>query len=125
MRALRQSQWFLGLLCLLLIAARMSGAHWHLCFDQIEPPLTLHVGDFATHDGNNTSSHQDMDLQLVEDGLIKTLSAGQDLPLALALFALLWLLPLRKQSMPPPGYRILFFSSRLRPLHAPPRAPPL
>lgn len=125
MRVLRHSQWFLGLICLLLIAARMSGAHWHLCFDQIEPPLTLHVGDIDTHGGNNTSGHQDTDLQLVEDGLIKTLSAGLDMPVALALILLLWLLPPRKPSMPLPGYRIPFFSSRLRPLHAPPRAPPL
>lgn len=125
MRALRHSQWFLGLICLLLIAARMSGAHWHLCFDQIEPPLTLHVGDIDIHGGNNTSGHQDTDLELVDDGLIKTLSAALELPLAVALIALLWLLPMRKQPAPLLDYRIPFFSFRLRPLHAPPRAPPL
>lgn len=126
MRALRHSNLFLGLLCLLLIAARVSGAHWHLCFDHNEPPLMVHVGDIDLHnDGNTSNSHQDTDLKLVDDGLTKSLSAGLNISMMLTLIALLGLLPLRKQSVPHPNYRVPFFSTGLRPLHAPPRAPPL
>lgn len=124
MHTLRNSPWFLSLICVLLIAVRISGAHWHLCFDHNEPPLTMHVGDIDGHAGNDTGDHQDIDLKLVEDGLTKSLSAGLDIPMILAVIALLWLLPRSRRLTPLPGYREPFFSASFRPLHASPRAPP-
>lgn len=125
MRGLRQSPLFLSLLCLLLIAARISGAHWHLCFDRAEPPLSMHVGDIDQHDTPTSNvPHQDIDLKLVDDGLIKNLLAGLDAPMLLTLILCLWLLPLRTRSIPRVQYRIPVFFNDPRPLHAPPRAPP-
>lgn len=124
MRALRQSPWFLGLLCVLLIGVRISGAHWHLCFDHTEPPLALHVGDIDEHDTVSDTLHQDTDLKLVDDGLIKSLNGGMDGAMLLALIACIWLLPLRIRLDSIPPYRAPAFSNAPRPLHAPPRAPP-
>jgi len=126
MRALPRSYWFVGLLCVLLIGARISGAHWHLCFDHAEPPQTVHVGDIDHH-GDFTSNvpHQDVDLQLVDDGLLKNLLSGVDAPTLLSLILCLWLLPRRARSVPHSHYRVPAFLNDPRPLHAPPRAPPL
>ncbi len=127
MRALRQSSWFIALLCVLLIGARISGAHWHLCLDRTEPPLALHVGDIDQHDDDSSSNapHQDVDLKLVDDGLIKNLLSGLDAPMLLTLILCVWLLPRRVQSVPLSHYRVPTFLNDPRSLHAPPRAPPL
>ncbi len=126
MRGLRRSPLFLTLLCLLLIAARISGAHWHLCFDRAEPPLSMHVGDIDQHnDAKSNVPHQDVDLKLVDDGLTKNLLSGLDAPMLLALILCLWLLPRRAQSIPRSHYRAPAFFNDPRSLHAPPRAPPL
>jgi hypothetical protein len=126
MRALRQSQWFLALLCVLLIGARISGAHWHLCFDRTEAPLSMHIGDIDLHDGGSATDglHQDTDLKLVDSGLIKSMSGGWSGAMLFAVFACLWLLPLRTRSVLYSRYRLPSFPNDPRPLHAPPRAPP-
>jgi hypothetical protein len=41
---------WIWLLCIVLLAVRMSGAHLHLCFDGAEPPFAIHAGDIAGHD---------------------------------------------------------------------------
>lgn len=125
MRTLRQSPWFLGLLCLLLIGARISGAHWHLCYDGQEPPIEIHVGDAALGDGNDHPGYEDADLNLVDDGITKILSAGLDMAMLFAFFVLLWRLPNHARSVPTSQYRVPLFPTDPRLLLAPPRAPPL
>lgn len=141
MRALHRSPWFVTLLCVLLIGARISGAHWHLCFDQSEPPLAMHIGDIGLHDrdihshddiraqhDNNVSAdipHQDIDIKLVDDGLLKNIIADLDAPLLFALALCLWLLPLRARNSFNNYYRLPAYCSDPLARHAPPRAPPL
>ncbi len=127
MRSLTQSTWFLGFFCVLLIGARISGAHWHLCFDRNEPPRAIHVGDIGLHDDDAASNfpHQDIDLKLVDDGLLKTLSGELTAPMLLAFILCVWLLPLRSRPIFNTHYRIPVFLNDSRSLHAPPRAPPL
>jgi hypothetical protein len=125
MSSLRYSRWFLGLLCLLLIAARISGAHWHLCLDHTEPPATVHIGDIDLH-LDESGGHQDTDLKLVPDAIGKTVGTTIDLDLLFAVAALLWLLPLlQRRSVPRAGSRQFAILPSILPLHAPPRAPPL
>jgi len=125
MNSFRHSRWFLGLICVLLISARISGAHWHLCFDRAEPPISVHVGDIDLH-LDESSGHQDTDLKLVPDAIAKTFGNGLDLSLLFTLVALLWLLPfLQRRALPRVPSRQSVSLPLLFPLHAPPRAPPL
>jgi len=118
---------FILLLCVLLVGARISGAHWHLCLDRTEPPLAMHVGDIGLHDDGVSSDtpHQDIDLELVDDGILKNVNAELHAPMLLALIVCLWLLPLRARPILNSAYRIPLFLNDPRSLHAPPRAPPL
>lgn len=123
MRVLTHSTWFLGLLCVLLIGARMSGAHWHLCNDGNEPPRALHTWDGAIDD-HTEPSHSDTNLNLVDDGLSKTMDKALDmpaLPALLALFCVLVLVPRRTSRI---DYQPPFFPATPYSLSAQPRAPP-
>lgn len=126
MRATRRSPWFIALLCVLLVGARISGAHWHLCFDRTEPPLAMHIGDIDLNNENITANtpHQDIDLKLVDDGIIKFLNAELSAPVLLALIFCHWLLPLRARPVLNARYRAPVFFNDPHSLHAPPRAPP-
>jgi hypothetical protein len=123
MRALLHSNSFMVLLCLLLIAARISGAHWHLCFDGNEPPQAMHVGDLDEHNGDNTGTHHDVDLKLVGDALAKNLGSGMDVMLITS-FLLLWLFQFSARKAWRPPYRETLSLPLVFPSHAPPRAPP-
>jgi hypothetical protein len=117
-----------------LLIMRISGAHLHLCFDGSEPPLSYHVADSGihhedahdhglTHEPAHEQSHDDRDLDVGQDLLIKKLAA-KDLTLALITFALLLFLVsvssgmARTAYLPPPSKRL---RSHLRP---PLRGPP-
>jgi hypothetical protein len=68
-----------------------SGAHGHLCFDGLEPPISYHldmIGDHPEHD--SAEQHQDVDVDLQQLMLAKL--SKIDLPLALlaAAFVLLF-----------------------------------
>lgn len=118
------SRYAIALLCLLLIAARVSGAHWHLCFDGSEPPQTMHVGDIDLHTDHIADQHQDVDLKLVGEALAKNFGNGLDAPLLLAGFILLWLFQFPRRSSPFTHHRDISFIPDVFPRHAPPRAPP-
>jgi hypothetical protein len=129
---------WIWLLCIVLLAVRMSGAHLHLCFDGAEPPFAIHAGDIAGHDdflgehgfGNDNYAenhadiqHSDTDLSLVDDGLAKTIKLSLFAP---ALLAALLVLCLRiiTRAVPasiysPPLFR--FIPSRFSAPRAPPR----
>jgi hypothetical protein len=117
---------WIWLLCIVLLAVRMGGAHLHLCFDGMEPPLAIHAGDIAGHDQpgyeHADTQHVDTDLSLVDDGVAKTIQ----LTLLPALLAALLVLCLREiiRSTPastysPPLFR--FIPSRFSAPRAPPR----
>lgn len=110
--------------CVLLIAARSSGAHLHMCLDRSEPPLSMHVGDIDLHVNDGADVHQDVDLQLVDDGLTKSKNAEIDAPALIAFAMLLCLLPLLSRSTALPPYSSPVVPRFFHSLHAPPRAPP-
>jgi hypothetical protein len=116
----------LFLACALLILARVSGTHLHLCFDGHEPRSSLHWvedGEADLHFGAN-SPHEDLDVSLVGNVLVKQDTAGLDLlPILFAAAIVLGLVRLagRRVSYPrlPVPVPTLLFD--LRP---PPRGPP-
>lgn len=121
MRFLRRSPLLITLLCVLLIAVRISGAHWHLCLDGSEPPQAMQIGEADLHPEGE--GHQDVDLKLIGDALAKNLTNGLDAPL-LAAFVLLWLFQFPPRTFLFTPYRETLFFSHVLPSHAPPRAPP-
>jgi len=102
----------LFLACTCLILARLNGTHLHLCFDGSEPPTSIHLlddGDTDFHFGAN-SPHQDLDVSLVGNVIVKHDTAGVDLlPALVAAIVLLGLLqaiavrlPLARHPVPAP-----------------------
>jgi hypothetical protein len=104
--------WLIGFLIVAFVAARLTGAHLHMCFDGSEPLAQLHVSDTAGVDHHSdtlghdaadlghhvvevdhhslaTDSHEDVDVDVLGNLLAKV--AKLDLP-ALALVA--WCLAL-------------------------------
>lgn len=119
---LRQHKFLIWSLCVALLAVRIAGAHWHLCFDGSEPPATVHVGDGTVgHHGDHRAEHSDVDLNLVDNGLLKLL--GKQLAIALALVALFTLLLQPRRSAPIP-YRAKCFPAAYLHQLPPPRGPP-
>jgi hypothetical protein len=116
----------LALLCAVLLASRIAGAHFHLCFDGSEPPVSLHVVDSATvHSGEHDGiSHDDQDVSVGGEYLAKKQGAGSDLAiLALALAFLLCFLPRNASQVP--GYdRTLPARQGRAHVLPPPRGPP-
>jgi len=80
---------------------RVGGAHLHLCFDGSEPPATLHLendgGVHHSHEGQGAMAeveHQDMDVALADDVLVKKSGLDFDfLALIAAAVFLLYSLP--------------------------------
>jgi hypothetical protein len=124
----RQSKLLIWSLCIALLAMRFAGAHWHLCFDGSEPPTMVHVGDGTLnhHDNHHADrhavSHSDVDLNLIDDGLLKLL--GKNLALAVALVAAFMLFLQRRRAVKIPRRTIASFRPTLL-RTPPPRGPPL
>lgn len=131
--------WLLALLCLSLLAR--GGIHLHLCLDGAAAPLTVHVSAADTdhhflapphlptamhsHDshGDAQPAHQDVEVALPGELLLKPTKVGLDLTLfaGAVLLILLYLVrrPLLTPHLPP------LFRSRHRLLRPPLRGPPL
>lgn len=123
MTSFSRSRWFFGFLCVLLIVGRMSGAHWHLCFDHSEPPLSVHLGDPNSQSGG--AGHQDTDLDWLTEAIVKTFAAHADIWL-LGVWMLLTVgFTGALQSLPLPVYRGPAPPRRGDFPPASPRAPPL
>ncbi|MEO8313338.1 MAG: hypothetical protein ABI645_00955 [Pseudomonadota bacterium] len=88
----RGAGWIL-LLCLALLSTRMLGDHLHLCFDGLEPAVTLHGDDGGRHHTSVdvTPAHDDSDVDLLTATSVKRLSTDLLLGsvLLVALFAAL------------------------------------
>lgn len=114
------------LLCFLaaFLAARLSGAHLHLCFDGKEPPAAVHLTDsaYGDHHSHDTSDHDDRDIDLVGSAYAKLVKLDSAFAAFVAVCAILLLAPSRIlpghrfRPDPPPAPR-----RYLRPLL---RAPP-
>ena len=127
----RDHRWLIAALCLALVMLRVGGVHLHLCLDGSEPPVSYHVADSGVHhlgDHDAGESHQDRDMALVDDLLLKKPAKAQDSLLFLFAFALLLFLLSRSaeprpSSGAPPRHRPAF--SWLRPpLRGPPSPAP-
>ena len=75
-----------------LLIANMGGAHGHYCFDGQEPAFSVHFDNLVAHVDHVTDEqiHNDTDMELASQILIKFFEADFSvlLPLLLALF--LW-----------------------------------
>jgi hypothetical protein len=121
---LRPNSAGIWLFCIALLLVRMSGAHWHLCLDGSEPPVSVHAGHVALDEGaTSTAPHTDVDLTPLDDVFSKTVAKIIDLPTLLVFVIALCVLIRRPSSAP--THRLSFSPlSRYR-LTARPRAPPL
>jgi len=114
------------LLCVLVVTMRIGGAHLHLCLDGSEPPATLHLeNDGGVHHAHESTAdaggivHQDLDVALANDALVKKPGLDADLPeLVVVTILLLYLLRQVLGSLFPADLRVLVTAHRahLRPL---------
>ena len=56
--------WLLTFLCVTLLAARLDGAHLHLCLDGQETPGSVRLGPDATSHTGMQAPHNDVDVAL-------------------------------------------------------------
>ncbi|HXG28622.1 MAG TPA: hypothetical protein VNJ47_07230 [Nevskiales bacterium] len=125
MNRFRTKHHWLMLLCIAVIALRVTGMHLHLCLDGQEPAQTLHLTDSGVHDdeGHAAGGHADVDLSLPGDGLVKKLS-GFDLPVLLAF--LVTLVTIVRAPIPlRPGPARIRSTASIRFFQPPLRAPPI
>jgi hypothetical protein len=80
------------LLCSVLLVMRIGGAHWHLCFDGREPPVSIHIADssFEHSSIGIDSQHHDQNVDIGLASLTKHGSADFDLPPLLLAAFLFW-----------------------------------
>lgn len=117
----KQTGW-IWLFCVVLLAVRIGGAHLHLCFDGMEPPLAVHAGEQIGHDDHHGPQHSDADLNLLDSGIAKTFVQVLSAPALLAAIAIL-VLHIVVRRTPALAYHPPFL--RLIPLRfSAPRAPP-
>jgi len=116
--------WLLTLLCLMLLASRVGGAHLHLCFDGLEPRTTIHMMDNGLHQGapGRDAEHQDVDIAVADDVIAKFTKLGWDIPLLLAVLLICGVLLIVRQ--PSPRSSSLHVPSNARSLRPPLRGPP-
>ena len=74
---------FLTLLCVVILATRIAGAHLHLCFDGMEPSASVQLDADTSHgdseDGAGKRRH-DLDLSLAGEALAKKVDGALELP---------------------------------------------
>ncbi len=118
--------WLLTLLCVMLLVARVGGAHLHLCFDGGEPPANLHLMDSGLHhsEPGMAADHHDVDVAVVGEVMAKVAKLGVDLPILLLAVLLVWS-QIQVPSKLAPGFRNLLSPSAVRSLRPPLRGPPL
>lgn len=131
--------WLLALLCLSLLAR--GGIHLHLCLDGGAAPLTVHVSaadtdhhflapphlPTATHardsHGDAQPAHQDVEVALPGELLLKPAKVGLDLTLFAGAVLLILLYLVQRPLLAP--YLLPLLPSRYRRLRPPLRGPPL
>jgi hypothetical protein len=110
------------LLSVTLLVTRIAGTHLHLCFDGLEPPVSLHLLDVDSH-GADEQAHNDRNVDLPGATLAKASSWLADALFLFAAFSCLLLLPdSRRQPLAISRLTPLLQSIRL--LRPPLRGPP-
>lgn len=112
------------LLCLVVLCARLGGAHLHLCFDGQEAQISVHASEPGHSDAHHGDpAHKDQNLSLIGNALTGLAKLVVDLPTALAA---LWLvLGGRLIGCTPPSAWSPAHRSQLRFRRPPLRGPPL
>lgn len=113
----------MGLLCVLLIAARLSGAHWHLCQDQASPILSMQGAIDPACD--TATVHHDLDIDSAKNVVAKNLGGSSLDFLLLALLVAAWIVPNLRRVVVPSGYLAPAIVIPAFSRYAPSRAPPL
>jgi len=119
-----QSKFLLSLMCIVVVAIRLSGAHLHLCFDGSEPPAAMHFdGDAGLHhlgtgEHADEAEHADKDVNLIADALVKKTGVFDLLVVLVALALFLKFLPFVSRLLPQADLLLPVNSHRshLRPL---------
>jgi hypothetical protein len=111
------------LLSVTLLVTRIAGTHLHLCFDGMEPPVSMHLLDVDSHDGSD-AAHNDRNVELPGATLAKAASTLADaLFLFSAVLLCLLLLPDSVRHVRPRS-RLAVFLESLKLLRPPLRGPP-
>ncbi len=120
-------RWLVAMLCIVLLSARVGGAHLHLCFDGLEPPVSMHLADepFDHHEPSYTMTHHDEDISLIADAIAKSAKPKIDVPPMLLAALLILLLVVRQTRTPFVRRRRLQATTVPAYLLPPLRGPPL
>ena len=114
-------------LCLALVVSRVGGAHFHLCLDGSEPPVSYHVSDSGIHhldEHDAGESHSDRDMSLTDDVALKKPNQGLDPLLVLLSLTLLLFLVTRSSGFQLPADAPPRLRKTFSWLHPPLRGPP-
>lgn len=126
-RFAHRSRFLIALLCVAMVALRVGGLHVHMCLDGSEPPMSFHVADSGVHHVDEIAadaSHEDRDLAIASDLVVKKPFGDFDLSLLAAIGVLLLFLIARPRELRPFSpltVRVRSARTRLRP---PLRGPP-
>lgn len=75
-------RWLVMMLCIVLLGARVGGAHLHLCFDGQESPVSVHLIDdnLEQHAPFLSAPRHDQDISIFADFIAKSSQVKIDLP---------------------------------------------
>ena len=82
--------WMIWTLCIAILAARMGGLHLHFCLDGKQAISSVQAGQVGSDEFK--PHHQDTDVSLVGDTLIKNIDSATVLPVLLTAAVLLFML---------------------------------
>jgi hypothetical protein len=126
-RFANRPRFLIAFVCVAMVVLRVGGLHIHMCLDGSEPPMSFHVEDSGVHHLDEVATadaHEDRDLAIASDLVIKKPFGDLDLSLLAAFGALLLFLLARPRELlafAPLPVRVRSARTRLRP---PLRGPP-
>jgi len=110
------------LLGVTLLITRIAGTHLHLCFDGMEPPVSMHLLDVDSHD-TDEGAHNDRNVELPGATLAKASSSLADAVFLVgAVLCLLFLSDAQRHAKP--FSRLALFLESKKLLRPPLRGPP-
>jgi hypothetical protein len=126
-RFAHRSRFLIVFACVAMVVLRVGGLHVHMCLDGSEPPMSFHIEDSGVHHLDEVATgdaHEDRDLAIAADLVVKKPFADLDLSLLAALgVLLLFLLARPRELLPFPSLPARLRSARTR-LRPPLRGPP-
>lgn len=120
-------RWLVAMLCIMLLSARVGGAHLHLCLDGQESPVSVHAVDDGLdhHQPSASAPHHDQDISLAADALAKSTKLKVELPPMLLAVLLSLLLLVSHTVAPILRRRFKLTTTAVTDLLPPLRGPPL